>query len=167
MPSSNKELPSGLPGRAAGIVGLTEEAIVKLAREYATTKPAVIRINYGMQRHEGGGMAVRTVACLPALVGAWRHASGGILLSTGGTYEINLQRLQRPDLIWNNPRTVNMSALGDALLGQTRSVRWHRGEDANATRRLEQIQTPLDPPIKAIYVYNARIRLRLPLSRKR
>ena len=97
----------------------------------ARIAPAVIRLNYGMQRHAGGGMAIRTVACLPALVGAWRHAAGGALLSSSGTYPINTAALERPDLIWNRPRTINMSTIGDALL------------DAD------------DPPIRALFVYNS------------
>jgi anaerobic selenocysteine-containing dehydrogenase len=108
-----------------------------------------------MQRHAGGGMAVRTVACLPALVGAWRSPAGGILLSTSGTYAINNSQLERPDLIWNNPRTINMSAIGDALLGEMRTVRWERPGGENAPPHMEHIKTPLTPPVKAIYVYNS------------
>lgn len=119
------------PARVAAITGLSEEAIIKLAREYGTIKPAAIRINYGLQRHAGGGMAVRTIACLPALIGAWRDAAGGILLSTSGTFGFNTAAVERPDLIWNKPRTINMSAIGDALLNET------------------------TPPIRAIYVYNS------------
>ncbi len=130
------------PSRVAEITGLSEDAIIKLAREYAATKPAVIRLNYGMQRHAGGGMAVRTIACLPALVGAWRDAAGGILLSTSGTFGINTAALERPDLIWNNPRTINMSAIGDALLNEK------------------------NPPIRAIYVYNSNPVAVAPDSRK-
>ncbi|HKX27867.1 MAG TPA: molybdopterin oxidoreductase family protein [Blastocatellia bacterium] len=137
------------PSRVATMTGLSEETIVTLAREYATTKPAVIRLNYGMQRHAGGGMAVRTVACLPALIGAWREAAGGALLSTSGTFGINTDALQRPDLIWNNPRTINMSAIGDALLGYQRVQRPHL-RDAP-----EETLEPLDPPVRAIYVYNS------------
>jgi molybdopterin guanine dinucleotide-containing S/N-oxide reductase-like protein len=147
-----KRVTDWTPARAAQICGLTAAQIVDLAREYGTTRPAVIRLNYGMQRHNGGGMAVRTVACLPALVGAWRDASGGVLLSSSGTYGINLARLERPDLIWNNPRTINMSAIGDALLGQARTVNFHRGLDEPV---VEQITTPLDPPIKALFVYDS------------
>jgi anaerobic selenocysteine-containing dehydrogenase len=119
------------PARVAAITGLGEETIIRLAREYAAVKPAVIRVNYGLQRHAGGGMAVRTIACLPALVGAWRDAAGGILLSTSGTFGINTAALERPDLIWNQPRTINMSAIGDALLNEK------------------------NPPIRAVYVYNS------------
>lgn len=119
------------PARVASITGLPEAQIVALARDYGTIEPAVIRLNYGMQRHAGGGMAIRTVACLPALVGAWRHPAGGALLSSSGTYPVNTPALERPDLIWNRPRTINMSTIGDALL------------EAD------------DPPIRALFVYNS------------
>ncbi|MDQ6924278.1 MAG: molybdopterin-dependent oxidoreductase, partial [Pseudomonadota bacterium] len=119
------------PQRVAQITGLTAEQIVDLARDYGTIRPAAIRLNYGMQRHAGGGMAMRTAACLPALVGAWRDPAGGALLSSSGAYPVNGAALERPDLIWNAPRTVNMSTIGDALL------------DAN------------DPPIRALFVYNS------------
>ncbi|MBE0623890.1 MAG: molybdopterin oxidoreductase family protein [Burkholderiales bacterium] len=117
------------PQKAAAICGLDAGEIVALAREYARMRPAAIRLNYGMQRHSGGGMAVRTITCLPALAGHWRDAAGGVLLSTGDWYAMNHAALERADLIPNRPRTVNQSALGDAL-------------------------TALDPPLRAIYVYN-------------
>ncbi len=148
------------PARVAAITCLSEEVIVKFAREYATTKPAVIRLNYGLQRHAGGGMAVRAITCLPALVGAWRDVAGGALLSTSGTFGINNAALERPDLIWNNPRTINMSAIGDALLGYQR-VQKLNGKDA-PTETLE----PLDPPVRAIYVYNSNPVAIAPDSRK-
>jgi anaerobic selenocysteine-containing dehydrogenase len=137
------------PSRVAAITGIGAEVIVRLAREYATTKPAAIRLNYGMQRHAGGGMAVRTIACLPALTGAWRDAAGGMLLSTSGTFAVNTAALQRPDLIWNNPRTINMSAIGDALLGYQRVQRF------NQQGPPEETLEPLDPPVRAVYVYNS------------
>ena len=74
------------PQRAAAICGITAAEIINLAREYASTRPAMIRVNYGLQRHAGGGMAVRTITCLPALTGSWREAAGGVLLSTGDFY---------------------------------------------------------------------------------
>jgi anaerobic selenocysteine-containing dehydrogenase len=148
------------PAKVAEITGLSVERIVSLAREYATTKPAVIRLNYGMQRHAGGGMAVRTIACLPALIGAWRDASGGILLSASGNFAMNTLALARPDLIWNNPRTINMSALGDALLGFQR-VQKQTGSGAP----IEMLE-PLDPPVRAIYVYNSNPVAIAPDSRK-
>jgi anaerobic selenocysteine-containing dehydrogenase len=130
------------PAKVAQITGLTEEAIVALAREYGSVTPAVIRLNYGLQRHAGGGMAVRNITCLPALVGAWREAAGGALLSSSGTYGVDTQALERPDLIWNNPRTINMSTIGDALLEAS------------------------DPPIRAIVVYNSNPLAVAPESRK-
>ncbi|MFN3980130.1 MAG: molybdopterin-dependent oxidoreductase [Caldilinea sp.] len=88
------------PARVAAITGVPAERIVALAREYATTQPAAIRINYGVQRHRGGGMAVRTIACLPALVGAWRHCGGGIQLSASGLFRyLDKSGLYRPDLL--------------------------------------------------------------------
>ena len=103
------------PARVAGICGIDAATIVALARDYATIRPAAIRVNYGMQRTAGGGMAMRTVACLPALVGAWRDPAGGLLLSSSGTYPIDRAALERPDLIPGSPRTINMSTIGDAL----------------------------------------------------
>src|SRR5438093_1438648 len=74
------------PDWAAQTCGITREEVVQLAREYGGIRPTAIRLNYGMQRHAGGGMAARTIACLPALVGAWRDAAGGIVLSTADFY---------------------------------------------------------------------------------
>lgn len=142
------------PARAASITGLTEEAIIRLAREYATTKPAVIRLNYGMQRHAGGGMAVRTIACLPALVGAWRDAAGGILLSSSGTFSINTYQLERPDFIPKGTRTINMSAIGDALLGHQRIVRT-RDRHGSGSLSVDETLIALKPPVKALFVYNS------------
>jgi anaerobic selenocysteine-containing dehydrogenase len=80
-------------------------------------------------------MAVRNIACLPALTGAWRSAAGGALLSTSGNFPVDQHALERPDLYPDArarpPRTINMSAIGEALLGAG------------------------DPPIRAIYVYNS------------
>src|ERR1041384_6552296 len=120
------------PARVAEICGLEVETIVRLAREYATTRPSVIRLNYGLQRHAGGGMAVRAITCLPAVTGAWRDAAGGCLLSTSSTFPLNYAALERPDLLPDpRPRTLNMSALGDALTKVN------------------------DPPVRALYVYNS------------
>ncbi len=119
------------PARAADICGIPADAIVQLAREYATTSPSAIRVNYGLQRHKGGGAAVRAITCLPALTGAWRHAAGGLLLSTGDFYGMNTAALERVDLLkGRRPRTINTSSIGDALLEAS-------------------------PPIKALFVYNS------------
>ncbi|RYY97774.1 MAG: molybdopterin oxidoreductase family protein [Comamonadaceae bacterium] len=105
------------PERAAAVCGIPAQQIRDLARAYGTTKPAAIRLNYGMQRVRGGANAARAVACLPALTGAWRHRAGGMLLSSSGWYPVDRARLQRPDLLaGRTPRTLNMITIGDDLL---------------------------------------------------
>jgi anaerobic selenocysteine-containing dehydrogenase len=107
------------PERTAAVCGITADEVRGLAHDYATTQPAAIRLNYGMQRVRGGGNAVRLVAMLPCLIGAWRHPAGGLLLSTSGSFRAARRDawLQRPDLLGpRRPRTVNMSTIGDALL---------------------------------------------------
>jgi anaerobic selenocysteine-containing dehydrogenase len=105
------------PERAAAVCGIPAQQIRDLARDYGTTKPAAIRLNYGMQRVRGGGNAARAVACLPALTGAWRHRAGGLLLSSSGWSTADRAALQRPDLLAGRaPRVINMSTIGDDLL---------------------------------------------------
>jgi len=105
------------PERAAEVCGVPVEQIRRLARDWGTTRPAAIRLNYGMQRVRGGGNAVRAIACLPALTGAWRHRAGGVLLSSSGHFPVRRAALQRPDLLGDRrPRTVNMATIGDDLL---------------------------------------------------
>lgn len=105
------------PARAAEVCGVTVEQIERLARDYGTTQPAAIRLNYGMQRVRGGGNAVRAIACLPALIGAWRHRAGGLLLSASGAFPVQRNALARPDLLGDRrPRILNMSTIGDDLL---------------------------------------------------
>jgi anaerobic selenocysteine-containing dehydrogenase len=111
------------PAQVAGICGLRVEEVVQLARDYGRTRPAGIRLNYGMQRHAGGGIAARTIACLPALVGAWRDPAGGIVLSTGDFYGFDHARLERPDLLKTKARVINHAALGDALTSAQPPVR--------------------------------------------
>ncbi len=105
------------PERAAAVCGVPVSQIRELARDYGTMSPAAIRLNYGMQRVRGGGNAVRAIACLPALTGAWRHRAGGLLLSNSGRFPARREALQRPDLLGERrPRTINMSTIGDDLL---------------------------------------------------
>ena len=143
------------PERAAAITGIPAERIRALAIEYATTRPAAIRVNYGMQRHAGGGMAMRTIACLPALVGSWREQGGGIQLSTGGSFRrLDVTGLQRPDLRRDPAaRAINMNRLGDALsLDPARIALSHyRPRPVDVTPSGEEI----GPPVKALIVYNA------------
>jgi len=128
------------PARAAQLTGIAAYDIVDLAREYATTRPAAIRLNYGVQRNERGAMAVRTIALLPALTGAWRDPGGGVQLSTSYAFHLNRAALEMPELQLKSPlgalgqkeaRIVNMSLLGDALTKLN------------------------DPPVKALVVYNS------------
>jgi anaerobic selenocysteine-containing dehydrogenase len=123
------------PERVAQWTGIAASDIVKLAREYATTHPAVIRANYGVQRSEGGGVAVRTITMLPCVTGSWKEVGGGLQLSTSGAFGLNREALERPDLmpttLGRPARTVNMVELGTAL------------------NRLE------NPPVKALFVYNS------------
>ncbi len=130
------------PERVASITGIPPEEIRWLAKEYATAQPSAIRMNYGMQRHQGGGMAVRNIALLPALVGAWRYRGGGVVLSTSGLFHLNEEKLYCPWLRQRPPRLISMTRLGDAL-----SL---RAEE----RRRAVLQGSPEPPIKALFVYN-------------
>ncbi|HWF48247.1 MAG TPA: molybdopterin-dependent oxidoreductase [Bryobacteraceae bacterium] len=108
------------PSHVSALTGLAEADIETLAREYATTRPAAIRVNYGVQRNERGGSAVRAIAALPVVTGSWREAGGGLQLTTSGAFEFNRAALERPDLQWRSElqreaRLVNMARLGHAL----------------------------------------------------
>ena len=105
------------PERVAAVCGITADEVRELAQAYGTTRPAAIRLNYGMQRVRGGGNAVRLIAVLPCLVGAWRQPAGGLLLSSSGWFPVRRAELQRADLLaGRRPRTINMSTIGDDLL---------------------------------------------------
>ena len=123
------------PERVAQWTGMSAADVVKLAREYATTRPSVTRLNYGVQRSQNGGMATRAIAMLPCVIGSWKEVGGGLQLSTSGAFGLNNAALERPDLmekaLGRPARTINMVELGKAL------------NDVN------------DPPIKALFVYNS------------
>ena len=109
------------PERAAAVCGIAVDQILSLARDYGECgqrgEPAAIRMNYGLQRVHGGGNAVRAIASLPALIGAWHHRAGGVLLSSSGAFPVDKATLQRPDLLaGRTPRTVNMATIGNDLL---------------------------------------------------
>jgi anaerobic selenocysteine-containing dehydrogenase len=118
------------PDRVAQITGISAEDIERLAVTYATQRPSAIRLGYGIARNANGGMMVRTITCLPAVIGAWKELGGGLLLSTSAHFPLNMKAVKRPDLLQGNPRAVNMNQLGEALL------------------------TLDNPPIMALYVYN-------------
>src|SRR5687768_7784518 len=122
------------PNRVAAITGLSADTVVSLARRYGRARAAFIRVNYGLQRHAGGGMAVRTIACLPAIGGHWRRPGGGVQLSTSANFQFNKEALERPDL--SPPvRTVNMIRLGEALTAPDAGIG--------------------GPPVRALVVYNS------------
>src|SRR5258706_7649587 len=87
------------PARVARICGIAVEDVVQLGRDYGNINPPASGVNYGMQRHAGGGIAARTIACLPALTGAWRDAAGGIVLTTNDFFNFDHAALERPDLL--------------------------------------------------------------------
>lgn len=121
------------PEFASAETGIPVEDILKLTREYAKTPPAVVRIGVAVERHAGGGQTVRAIACLPALTGAWRHVGGGLLQLPIWAFPVNWPGLMRPDLQPETMRVINSWKLGPALAGEM----------------------SLDPPIRALFVYNA------------
>ncbi|HEU4993299.1 MAG TPA: molybdopterin oxidoreductase family protein [Gemmatimonadaceae bacterium] len=120
--------------RVAAITGLPEKAVIELAETYGRSRAAFIRVNYGLQRHAGGGMAVRTIACLPAVTGHWRRPGGGVQLSTSANFAFDKIKTERPDLS-PRVRTINMIRLGEALTRPDGGVG--------------------GPPVKAMIVYNS------------
>jgi len=122
------------PERVSQWTGISADDIRRLAREYATNTPAAIRVNYGVQRSQNGGMAMRAICMLPCLTGSWQHRGGGLQLSTSGAYPLNRDALKRPDLMDKSAghatRLLNMNQLGDIL------------------NHLD------DPPVKALFVYS-------------
>ncbi|HTW32428.1 MAG TPA: molybdopterin-dependent oxidoreductase [Candidatus Sulfotelmatobacter sp.] len=127
-----KEYP---PERVAQWTGIAAEDIRKLAREYATVRPSVIRLNYGVQRSEYGGMATRAIVMLPCILGSWREVGGGLQMSLSGAADLNSAALKRPELmnaaLGREARTLNMVELGRVL------------------------NTENDPPVKGLFVYSS------------
>jgi len=123
------------PERVAQWTGISADDVRKLAREYATVRPSVIRLNYGVQRSEGGGMATRAIVMLPCITGGWKEVGGGLQLSTSGAAAFNTKVLKRADLmqtaLGREARTINMVELGRVL------------------------NTVNDPPVKALFVYSS------------
>jgi len=124
------------PARVEWLTGIGAEDVIQLAREYATVRPAAIRVNYGVQRSDRGGSGVRAIAALPALTGSWREAGGGLQLSTSQAFQFNRAGLEMPELqkrssLGREARVTNMSELGRVLAEETA------------------------PPVHAILVYNS------------
>jgi anaerobic selenocysteine-containing dehydrogenase len=123
------------PEQVSRWTGISAADILKLAREYATTRPAVIRLNYGVQRSERGGMSTRAITMLPCITGPWKEIGGGLQLSTSGAFGLNRDALERVDFMNQSlgrpARVINMVDLGKAL-----NTRDH-------------------PPVQALFVYNS------------
>jgi anaerobic selenocysteine-containing dehydrogenase len=119
------------PQRAAALTGLSVESIIELGTRLAETRPTGIRIGIGLQRHAGGGMAVRTITCIPGVTGDWRHPGGGVHYDTRGFFGLNWSALRRDDLRVRPARALHASRLGDILL------------ETN------------DPPVNVLFVYAA------------
>jgi len=131
-----KRLPKYTPKQVSQWTGISEKDIQRLAHEYATTRPAAIRLNYGIQRTQNGGAAVRAVCMLPVLTGSFKDVGGGLQLSLSGSYQLNQDWLERTDLMGKSPlgrkaRSINMVELGRALTEAS------------------------DPQVKALFVYNS------------
>jgi anaerobic selenocysteine-containing dehydrogenase len=119
------------PSRAAAITGLPTESIIELGKRLATTRPTGIRIGIGLQRHGGGGMAVRTITCIPGVTGDWRHAGGGVFYDTRGFFGLDWAALWRDDLRPRPTRSLDMKRLGEGLLATD------------------------NPPVKALFAYGS------------
>jgi len=121
------------PEWAEAITGIPAAAIRTLAREYASTQPAAIRLGVALERHKGGGQTIRAVSCLPALTGAWRYVGGGALQFPVWEHPYKFDVICRPDLIPEGTRVINALQLGRALTDQP----------------------PAGAPIKAMMCWNA------------
>ena len=131
-----KRLPRYTPEQVSEWTGIPQEDIELLAHEYATTRPAAIRLNYGIQRAQNGGAAVRAVCMLPVITGSWKEVGGGLQLSLSGGFQLNQAAMERTDLMRKSPlgraaRGINMTELGKVLTAVS------------------------DPPVKALVVYNS------------
>ena len=136
--------PEHAPAQVAAATGIAAETIERLARDYgacsaACAKPAVIRVNYGVQRSQNGGTVARAICMLPLITGSWKRQGGGLLLSTSGSFPFNAKRLEMPELMARPTRIVNMNRLGWALNELGAGFNSGPGEG---------------PPVKALFVYN-------------
>jgi anaerobic selenocysteine-containing dehydrogenase len=124
-------LPAFPPSRVEELTGVPAETIRQLARDYGRAQSPFIRIGRGLSRHEQGGMSVRAISCLPALVGAYAREGGGAFLGTGTGMAFAMERVTRPDLLARPTREINMVRLGRALT------------------------EAMEPPVQSLYVYHS------------
>jgi anaerobic selenocysteine-containing dehydrogenase len=119
------------PARVAEICGLSVDQVVELGQRLARTRPTGIRLAMGMQRHGGGGMAVRTISCIPGVTGDWRYPGGGAVYDTRDWFRGDWDALWRDDLRPPGTRSLSMTRLGEGLL------------ELN------------DPPVQALLIYSS------------
>ncbi|MGE5261696.1 MAG: molybdopterin-containing oxidoreductase family protein [Actinomycetota bacterium] len=119
------------PDYVEKITGVKAADITKFAREFATIQPSVIRIGVALERHRGGGQAIRAVCALPVLVGSWRHVGGGLLQMPLWDFPVDWMKVSRGDWIKPGTRAINNLRLGAALTGEMK----------------------LDPPLKSLFVF--------------
>jgi anaerobic selenocysteine-containing dehydrogenase len=130
------------PATSAAICGLREEDVIALGRRLAATRPTGIRIGIGLQRHAGGGMAIRTISCIPGVTGDWRVPGGGVSYDTRGFFGVSWEKLWRDDLRRGPVRTLSMTRLGEGLLELK------------------------DPPVQVLFVYGSNPAVSIPHQTK-
>jgi len=124
-------LPDYPPERVSGLTGLSRETLESIAEGYGRAKTPFIRVGSGASRYGNGAMTIRTIACLPALVGAYGKKGGGCLTSVNTAKAFAMEEILREDFMAKETRVVNMNQLGRAL---------------NAVN---------DPPVQSLFVYTS------------
>ncbi len=113
------------PEKVEKLTDVGAEEIIALARLYARVTPSFIYTGSGMQHYTNGGMTVRTISCLPALVGAWGRPGGGMFFPTSTVFPVNWDELEGNELRPGSgpPSCFNMNSLGDMLLDDKPAIR--------------------------------------------
>lgn len=109
--------------KAAKYCDVPLEAVREMVRRFANSEAAFVKVGYGMTRNEGGGNAMRAIALLPALTGAWKRKGGGGCLSTSGAFGLNTHRMSGAHLIRPGARHVNMNLIASELDPESTQVR--------------------------------------------
>ncbi|WP_343953465.1 molybdopterin-dependent oxidoreductase [Nonomuraea longicatena] len=99
--------------RVAEITGIPADAVHRLGTRLARTRPTAIRATMGLQRHAGGGAALRTLAAIPGVTGDWRHPGGGLAYSTSDHVKLNIDT--RDDLLPAPARLRTMTRMASEL----------------------------------------------------
>jgi len=124
-------LPGFPPDKAGSLTGLSVETIEFMARAFGKARAPFLRVGAGLSRYGNGAMNVRTILCLPALVGAQEKKGGGAFVGTGTAGAFPMAEILREDFMIQKTRIVNMNQLGNAL------------------NQLDH------PPIQSLYVYHS------------